>query len=329
MKCARIKENPFIFVKKAKLKLQKHILLILFSGGLYLAGFSQSGQNPFELTPRLPDPVEVIDTAELETRELTKPAGNPFDIIQKPVAPKEEAKKALPLPEKTEKIQPTVGTEKQRPGFLFPTILTILIIATILLTLFRSYITRVYKAVFSDTMLHQLYNDRLNVGLPTAFTPLYLFFFINVGLFIFLTLNHFELLPGGSPFQNLLIITGGTLALFLLKHLILIYLGSVFPIKQEISNYNFTIVVFSIFIGLGLVLLNLAIAYVPKEMTKWLIYTGFIFIGLTYLLRYLRGIFIADKYLQFHKFHFLLYICTVEIAPVLFLYRFFTSQMQG
>lgn len=314
------------------MKLQKYIFLILLIGGQTLSGFSQSGQNPFEITPRLPEPVEVVDTTVLEpqdSRESSESAGNPFDIVKKPVSPQKEEKRALPVPEKKEKTQPSVGTEKQRPGFLFPTILVILILTTILLTLFRSYISRVYKAVFSDNMLHQLYNDRLNVGLPTAFTPLYLLFFLNAGLFIFLTLNYFELLPAGPPIRSMLIITGGLLGLFLLKHLVLIYVGNVFPVKQEISNYNFTIVVFSIFIGLGLVLLNLGIAYVPEEMTKWLIYAGFIFIGLTYLLRYLRGVFIADKYLQFHKFHFLLYICTVEIAPVLFLYRFFTSQMQG
>ena len=31
----------------------------------------------------------------------------------------------------------------------------------------------------------------------------------------------------------------------------------------------------------------------------------------------LRGLFLASKYLSFHKFHFFMYLCTVEIAPVL------------
>jgi len=39
------------------------------------------------------------------------------------------------------------------------------------------------------------------------------------------------------------------------------------------------------------------------------------------LFRGLRGLFIARRFFAWHKFHFLLYLCTVEIAPAIVLIK--------
>ena len=62
---------------------------------------------------------------------------------------------------------------------------------------------------------------------------------------------------------------------------------------------------------------NILIAYAPQTMTSSLVYAAIGLVGLVYLFRSLRGLFIANRFLLFHKFHFLLYICTVEIAPII------------
>jgi hypothetical protein len=288
---------------------------------------AQNTNNPFELTPRLPEPVSEPDTIPKE-EEASVP-GNPFDIVASKGTPLEKEKtftipKAIPTPE--------INTSQKglNNSFLFPVIISILLLLTLFITLFGSYVSRIYRAIFNDNMLHQLFTDRHNAGLTAAFVPLYLLFFINVGFFTFLTVNYFKAtMPPGNNYLLLLYFTLSILTFFLLKHLILIIIGSIFPVKKETISYNFTIVVFSIFIGLALVPLNISIAYMPSYMTKWLIFGTLIFIVLTYVLRTLRGLFLADKFLRFHKFHFLLYLCTVEIAPVLFLYRFFIYQLQG
>lgn len=311
------------------MKILKYILLFLFVTCSWTLSNAQSGRNPFELTPRLaPELTATPDTSANSPDTVEQ--GNPFDIKvidhSKSQSGEEESIIATPESSKPKLFQ---NKETVDNAFLFPVVLTILVLLTIFITLFRTYVTRVYTAIFNDNMLHQLYSDRLNVGMTTAFTPLYLLFFMNAGLFVFLVANYFGVLPEGNNYLTLLYITLGILAIFALKHIILFYIGTVFPARQETSSYNFTIIVFSIFIGLVLIPLNLSIAYMPENLTKWLIIGTAVFIILTYILRGLRGIFIADKYLQFHKFHFLLYICTVEITPVLFLYRFFSNQLQG
>ena len=308
------------------MKFQKYIYFLLLLTGPFVFVAAQTASNPFELTPRLTTPIVKADTSARSEDLVTE--ANPFEIVASKAPVKRKKEKALVPVAKPDKPATTYA-DKADNAFLFPVVITILLLLTIFLTLFRTYVSRVYKAVFRDNMLHQLYSDRQNIGMTTAFIPLYLLFFLNAGLFLFLIANHFGVLPEGNQYVILGYITAGITGLFLLKHLVLIFIGLVFPVEKEVSTYNFTMVVFFFFSGLLLVPFNLCIAYMPPGMTRALIFITFGIITLIYLLRYLRGLFIADKFLQFHKFHFLLYICTVEITPVLFLYRFFTNYLQG
>ena len=194
----------------------------------------------------------------------------------------------------------------------------ILVLLTFLMTLFRSLFSRVYKAFINDNMMNQLFREKEGSG-NLVFFILYGMFLINLGFFLFLLSKHYEVAPSFGNFRWLLYCIGGASGLIILKHLLLKVLGFIFPVSKEMDLYNFTIIVFGIVIGLILIPVNIFLAYGPAEMMSSLIYFTFIVLILIYLFRSLRGLFIANKFLVFYKFHFLLYICTVEIGPVLVL----------
>lgn len=320
-------------------------ITILFIG-LCFWGHAQTSNNPFELSPRLPkgslssDTVQSIQEEDLNPFELKtdspkeeiitpksiKPQEvqtrhtNPFDLVST-LQNEQKTSKSYPTSQKTQKIQTEVPNNQKTKPSLFIITLFNLLLFTLFFTIYRSYVVKVYKAIFSDNLLKQLFNDRLNAGLASAFSALYLLFFLNAGLFLYLISTQYQQLPAGNHYLQLLTISGGLIVLFLLKHISLIILGNIFPVWKEAVIYNFSIVVFSIFVGLILVPFNLSIAYAPSHINEWLSYLALFFIVLIYLLHITRSIFIANKFLVFHKFHFLLYICTLEIAPVLILYR--------
>ncbi len=105
------------------------------------------------------------------------------------------------------------------------------------------------------------------------------------------------------------------------KHIALNVIAYIFPIQKEVRQYSFMIMIFNIVLGVALAPVNLIVAYSTPTTLSSLILVLFTLIGLFYLFRHLRGIMIANKYLVFHKFHFLLYICTVEIAPMMVLLK--------
>jgi len=290
---------------------------------LIVAGFAggQTSDNPFDLEFRLSAPaagtVVVSDGVN----------GNPFDLT----APTQPGRKI------TSKAAPGKKISKPRRepnpahyrGFLLGAMLASLLLLTFFVTFFRNLYGRSYQAMLNDNLLNQAYRDRQS-GAGQAFMILYSLFFINAGLFLFLLLRHKKVfLPGETHLVNLLYCIAAVAAVFLLKHLLLRIIGAIFPIHKEISAYSFTIMIFGIMISLFLGPANFLIAYAPDEATEWLINGTLVILGLFYLLRSLRGAFIANNYLVYYKFHFLLYLCTVEIAPALALVKIISNHLTG
>lgn len=289
-------------------------LYFIFSGCCFV--LAQNGTNPFDIVSRVEktDETEVEDTAKMLTS-----SDNPFDIV----APLEDAvKKESPGTAVQEEREAALQADRQSAyrRFIFIVIMLDLVLLTVIVTLLRLYIQKVFRAFANDNMLNQIYRE-WEAGMTTPFLLLYAFSLLNAGLFIFLVIRRFGISVSESNELALLFCIGGISGLLLLKHLLLGILGYVFPLSKETSLYGFSIIIFSIVIGLILAPANLFLAYTSESVTLYVVYITFAVIGLIYLLRYLRALFSAKNFLLFHKFHFLLYICTVEIAPILILIR--------
>ena len=283
-----------------------NILAVFFA----LQSFAQES-NPFELTPRLDVPITEDTTAPSGT-------GNPFDLL--PSAGSARPTRAVASRKATPKHISKEDSEATNRRLLLISIISSLLLLTILVTLFRSQLGRAYRAFLNDNLLAQLQREREGVGgLPYYF--FYGFFMLNAGLFIYLASQYYGVTLHPNNWIRLSYCIGGITALFLGKHLLLNIIAFIFPIEKEIRLYNFTIIVFSIILGIFFVIANMLIAYAPEQATGHLLNGSYLIIASLYLFRILRGLFIGNRFFAFHKFHFLLYICTVEIAPVLVLTR--------
>jgi hypothetical protein len=282
------------------------LLLALTAGGGMFA------QNPFELTPRLPEEV-------LAEEEAPAVPSNPFDIAAPPNlegAPVAVIDSTLleEFPDAAERILSSEESRYRR--FLFTIVIQLFLFLTILFTLFRSVSGRIYRAFLNDNMLSQLHREQGSI-VSAPYFLFYLFFFFNLGFFLFLLCWHFDVELAGRHWKSFLLLTGGAAALLGAKHLLLKLLEAALPVKRELRLYSFTIIIFSIVIGILLIPFNLLIAYGPQSAVPGVIALALGMIGLVFAFRFIRGLFIASRILGYHLFHFLLYICTVEIAPAL------------
>jgi len=107
--------------------------------------------------------------------------------------------------------------------------------------------------------------------------------------------------------------------------MILNILATVFPIENEASLYNLTITIFGIVTSLVLFVANLFLMYASENLAPTIIYITLGILAIIYLFRAVRGLSVGSKFLNHHKFHFFIYLCTVEIAPVLILWKLATS----
>lgn len=272
---------------------------------------AQSGTNPFEL--------RVSETDKAAQAKPGSPAveseidhTNPFEIKHVPanysLRDTLQVKKPIPITSKKVKNQ----------NFLFVSISLLLLFLTILVVMNRSLLANIYRAIFSDTYLKVVYRFQ-NSGQTLSYGLFYLFFFLNAGLFLTLLLKQFKFNYFTSDITLFFVCVGAIALTYLIKHTILRLVGLIFPVQKEISYYSFTIIAFNIFLGIALLPINSLISFSNDKVANVCLYLGVIFFLLLYCIRQLRGMFLAANYLTFQKFHFFIYLCTVEIAPILIL----------
>ena len=147
---------------------------------------------------------------------------------------------------------------------------------------------------------------------------MYLQFVLTAGALVYLLAQSAtgDTFGAGKPYWALLACMGGVAAVCLLKHIQLALVSAVFPFGGETLFYGFLLG--NTHKALGVVLLPLVFlaGYAQEDIQHWALYGALAIWGLGYLYLWVRGFILAGTYLMYNKFHFLLYICAVEIAPI-------------
>lgn len=274
----------------------------------------QNASNPFELLHRLPKEV-------LAAEGIVLLPANPFDIVPHR-APAETASLAE---NKTEVFRPFAVMP--RGGGLSGVAMAVFLLAAFAFLSFsvatnRSAVGKAWAGFLSENGFTVAQREASGFVGTTPYYLLYANFLFNAGIFLFLVTRVFQ----KETFNNLsflcLCLAGAAFA-FLSKHLMLGMVRSLFQVEAELRKYNFLIVIFNCVLGLFLVPFNLLIAFSAKAGSQQLLLVSWMLglVAIFYAYRSLRASAIGAKFLVQSPFHFLLYICTVEIAPVLLLVK--------
>lgn len=107
------------------------------------------------------------------------------------------------------------------------------------------------------------------------------------------------------------------------KYMIEKIIGNIFNIEKLLDNYLFFKITYKNYLALCLLPLLLVISYAwQPSSTMFLVgFLLFIFLNLLLLLKYYAK---NQKLLLAHWFYFILYLCTLEIAPYIILYKVVT-----
>ncbi|MEM9545716.1 MAG: DUF4271 domain-containing protein [Bacteroidota bacterium] len=251
---------------------------------------------------------------EEEIEDESQFGQNPFDVSHIPIRRSKLKKEANALKTQSKKIDIESGGSN---AFLFFLNLLSAFLLAIVINTQRGALKKVSNAITNENVLKLLHREEKR-GITGHHLLLYISYFINAAIFVYLILYNFFELQGWKYFQWVFL---GIVGIYLTRHLFLTILGRIFPIKKDSQLFGFTIQTFNIFLGILLIPFNLIIAFGPLNATVPLIYIGLVIIGILTLLRTFRGFLIASSYIQSNLFHFLLYLCTFEILPILLLIK--------
>lgn len=148
--------------------------------------------------------------------------------------------------------------------------------------------------------------------------------FISMSFFILLILDYMEL---ASKYNYILFIQLITIcAVFILgKFLIEKIVGVAFDFEETIEQYNLQKVNYRTYISLCLLPINM-ILYYTNNLSLFVIYLLIALVLIANVLSYLNSLKIYQNYLIGKLFYFILYLCTLEIAPYYFVYYWFTKK---
>jgi len=204
-----------------------------------------------------------------------------------------------------------------------------LIICSILLAWTRVYfgkrLNQILKSFFSIRQLNTLSREG-NIFRERISIPLFIIYLVSFSLLIYLA---FTELLNGSLFNLSGIRLFSMIVLFVLlswfiKNIILNFIGSVFKNNLILSDYIYTNFVFNILTGLILLPVTIVSIYVAANE---IIYLGIFLWLLIYLYRLVRELFTGLSYTEFSLFYRILYLCTLEITPLLVLTRLTMSYL--
>ena len=305
------------------------LIIVLLSTSVLLVA-QAGGGNPFELTSRIPEAerslgavagVGVVDSVEGQAAPV-----NPFDL-RRGAAAVGTNNSTLP-PARRRPTESLLVVRQLNPqegrGSILLIHLGLLLAMASLWMLFRDLLGQCLAGTFNDGIMTQLYRRRSG-GQISALWLCYVFFFLAAGFYLYLFGRYHDISLGLSPVTTWLLYSLVVSSTVGLKHLILFTYARLFPVRKDVSRYAFVLMVFSILAGLMLVPINLLVSYAPEEWRGTFLYGGLVGLALVYLLHLLRGGFIAASYLVTRPVHILLYICAIEIAPLLLIYRYLSD----
>ena len=207
----------------------------------------------------------------------------------------------------------------QQKDFLFYLLVGVVLLLAIIRQLFPKYFQNLFRILFQASFRQKQTREQLmQETLPSLLMNI--LFIIVGGLFIALLADNYKWLR--TPFWILAVYSTTILALvYMFKYLVIQFTGWAFQVKEQASTYGFIVFLVNKVIGLALLPLLLLLAFSAGQIQEISITAAACLVVLLLLFRYVVSLTIIRGTLSIHPIHFFIYLCAVEIVPMLIIYK--------
>ncbi|MBC7746278.1 MAG: DUF4271 domain-containing protein [Flavobacterium sp.] len=200
------------------------------------------------------------------------------------------------------------------------TILCIILFFAILKNAFSKELSLIIESMFNNRTLNQISRED-NLFSTWPFLFLYVLFGFTIGMFLYLCGQYLNLQINYKGFEWFLILSLVILGLFTLKIVVLRVLGFFFGVQKLVKEYV-TLLYLSYF-SIALIFLPLVIAFslTPASYAGIYAYIAIFFVVGILSVQFIRlGRNILSTY-HFSKIYLFIYLCALEICPLLILFK--------
>ena len=181
--------------------------------------------------------------------------------------------------------------------------------------LFPKYFQNTFRLFFQTSFRQKQTRDQL-LQQSLGSLLLNLLFFLSAACYLTLVLDYYNYTI--FPFWKLLLYSFILLAvLYIGKFLFLSFAGWVFNAKEGAETYIFIVFLINKIIGVMLIPFILVIAFAEPSIVNAAVTASVILLALLFVYRYFVSLKSFRRDLHISPFHFFLYLCGVEIVPLL------------
>lgn len=201
--------------------------------------------------------------------------------------------------------------------FFIPLIINLIILAYVKYN-YSDYLKLVLLSTFNYQSSVLLWKENKN-NKARSFYFLLIIFFISISLFVFAIFQSFFQEFTEKYILFIIPITLFTIGVLINLNKIANYFSGKIFIQEELSSeYNSNINIFNQ--SVGLILFPITILIYFTKATDFFVYTGIVMFFLIYFLKIIR-LFKININKQLNILYMFLYLCTLEIIPLIYLYK--------
>lgn len=225
------------------------------------------------------------------------------------------------VPESIEKKEPSSYGKDWMLGVI---IISLVIFITAKL-FYNKYIRNIRKSAYNFTIAERSFQET-NIIAKRAWFFLNLVFILNTGLFAYELCDFFDinLRDIWHPVYWMLLFSVCIFIIYFTKYIACHITGFLFKRQKLFSDYLFNVFLYNKNTGMFLFPVVIAIPYVPENIRRLLIIIGLVIMTWFLVWRLIRSLqLVINKKVSF--FYLILYLCILEILPLLVLYRYFND----
>lgn len=226
----------------------------------------------------------------------------------------------LDIPASSKSLLREGHSRQTRDQWVIAVIIGLLLYTAILNRIMSKDFESVWQSFYSKRMLSQVSKEDSIINSWT-FICLFLLFGLTFGLFLYLLAQYYHVyysISGVRLFTSLSLII---LILFAIKFLVVKFLGFVFNINKLASEY--LSVLYLTYFNIAFVFLPVALCFslLTNQLIPYILAIALILIIVIFVWQYIRSSVNIISNILFHKFYLFVYLCALEICPILILIK--------
>lgn len=217
-----------------------------------------------------------------------------------------------------------VKTERGKDG-LFYLLAGLLFLLALIKLSFGRYLENMFKVFFRASLKAKQIREQL-LQTPLASLLLNIHFVAAAGLLAAMILHQYQTNPSDPGFWKLYLYSILAVALvYTGKNFILQFLGWSLRMKDTTDTYIFIVFLCNKVLGIFLLPLLMLIAFANEPLVTVATTLSYVLVVAIFLYRYISAYGFITRELKASRFHFFLYLCAFEVAPLLLIYKVLTK----